>query len=116
MIGMLRLEQLTVSRYNTRTKGTSETLRPWVAKITGRDDEYGYAREFLNNSRDYRNANREGTRGVECWYTLDEDAFYEVCAWGSAHKYRRYFVKVVAGDVVEIEKDEVEAWLGPQLT
>ncbi len=113
MIGMLCLEQITTSRYNRLTKGLRDTLRPWVAKITGRDDEYGYAREFLSNSRDYRNANRKGTRGVECWYTLDAGNFYEVFAWESTSRNRRYFVKVVDGDVVEVEKDEVEAWLGP---
>ena len=39
----------------------------WVAKITGEDNKYGLAREFVAYKKDYSSANSVGSRGVFLW-------------------------------------------------
>lgn len=116
MIGMLGLEQRTTR--GLPTFGSADhagpgrkTLRPWVAKIT-LDQQGGLAREFLRERRDYSDANRRGTRGVTCWYELEQGCVYEVCSWRNASRQERYFVRVAeGGEIVRAGAEEVAAWL-----
>lgn len=85
---------------------------PWVARITGHSLEYGLAREFLRPRRDYKDANSVGSRGVRLCYLLPEGV-YEVHAWETWQRDRRYFVRSQAGRITEISLEEVETWLTP---
>lgn len=85
--------------------------RPWVARIVGLDNLYGLRREFLRcTSKDYRRANSIGSRGVFEYYTLT-DGVYEVNRRISWRRTRRYFILVDGGEYVEVELDDVIAWL-----
>lgn len=119
MIGTIGLEQritrgLSDLRLIKLGGVARKTLKPWVARIVGRDSHYGYQRTFLRAKRDYTDSNRRGTRGVMLWYTLDHGHYYEVCEWFNTAVTERYFVRVDdTGEVVRVPQEEVDTWLGP---
>lgn len=84
--------------------------RPWVARITGLDDRYGFAREFIHGYKDYREANSIGSRGVYEYFPLDPGV-YEVHERVTWKKTRRYFIRVAGTDFEEISRDEAIQWL-----
>lgn len=86
------------------------TSRPWVARLTGLDPKYGFAREFLSGQKDYSLANSVGSRGVFVYYPL-KPGVYEVNERLTWKKTRRYFIRVEDAQIEEITKDEVLAWL-----
>lgn len=81
--------------------------RPWVARIVGRDEKHGLAREFLKPLRDWKDSNSSGSRGVRLIFTLHSGRIYEVRELLSWSKERRYFCEAVNGSVVELESTEV---------
>lgn len=81
--------------------------RPWVARIVGVDQEFGFEREFVIGFRDY--AHSTGAMGITKSFFLD-DGYYEVKEIVSAKRERRYFAKVANGDLVEVTRSEVEAF------
>jgi len=83
--------------------------KPWIAIIRGKDDKYGYNREFLNGTRDYSNANSKKTRGVMVNYTLESGYTYEICSPESWNRTDRYFAKVVNGEIVRLDSSEIAA-------
>lgn len=83
---------------------------PWVARITGKDARYGFAREFVRGQKDYAQANSIGSRGVFLAYFL-EDGIYEVCQRTSWKKVTRYFARAESGTLFRITREDVEAWL-----
>jgi hypothetical protein len=84
---------------------------PWVAEITGTDPRYGLARTFLPRKLDCRHANRKGTRGVECWWTLESGRLYQA-------RYRvtwdewvtRWLTVTPDGEIEDVTEQEVAAW------
>ncbi len=78
----------------------------WVAEITGKDDRFGFKREFLRFKKDYSEANSKGSRGVMAVYTLNDFSFYEV-----KDNKKRYFCKLEDWNIVQIEKEEIDSWL-----
>jgi hypothetical protein len=79
----------------------------WVAEITGRDPVYKYQRRFLKSKKDYSQSNRIGSRGVFLYFLLDSGRVYEVKT-----SRRRYFCTVnEEGEVIEMEKREVDQWI-----
>lgn len=83
--------------------------KPWIAIIRGKDDKYGYNREFLNGIRDYSNANSKKTRGVMVNYTLESGYIYEINSPESWNRTDRYFAKVVNGEIVRLDANEIAA-------
>lgn len=84
---------------------------PWVAEITGHDPKYTYARKFLRGRKDYSEANGVGSRGVHLYFELEESCLYQVyekISWGSS---RRYFARVVSGQLIEMSDDEAKLWI-----
>lgn len=90
-------------RYEGRPKA-------WVARITGRDDKHGLAREFLRGQPDYSGSNEDGSRGVVRWYELPEGCVYEINAPLSWTEADRYFARSERGRLVRMTREEVEAW------
>lgn len=88
--------------------------RPWVAQILGLCPTYEFRREFVAAKRDYRLANKSGSRGV-WWYYHVPAGLYEVQELLSFEKSRRYFLAVdesaTGCSAREIEKTEVVACL-----
>lgn len=84
--------------------------RPWIARITGLDEKYGFAREFLRGQKDYSQANSTGSRGVYVYFPL-KAGIYEVNERLSWKNTRRYFCRVENAEIIEITKDEVVGWL-----
>lgn len=88
-----------------------KSAKPWVARITGRDPKYGFARQFVRGQIDYSQANSKGSRGVYLYFTLSPGV-YEVYARLSWKRSKRYFVRANDdGTKDEISKEEVLAWL-----
>lgn len=88
--------------------------RPWVARITGLDQKFGFAREFISGIKDYSRANKPRTRGVYTSYTLDEGSFYEINsphAWGKTH---RYFARIENGKILKIDAAELRRSFKPE--
>ena len=73
--------------------GSERPPYPWVAKITGTDKRYGFARVFMQGNRDYSRANSIGSRGVYVYYPL-EPGIYEVNQQLTWHRWQRYFLVV----------------------
>lgn len=85
-------------------------MRPWVARITGRDPKYVYRREFIVGMRDYSKANSVGSRGVYEYFALP-DGVYEVNERVTWKRTRRYFIRVENAEITEIVREDVERWL-----
>jgi hypothetical protein len=80
-------------------------LRPWVARLIGLNEQFGFEREFLGGARDYRDADALGSRGIYEYYAL-ADGLYEVneiVRLGEAH---RYFIRVANEAITEIDRKE----------
>jgi len=78
----------------------------WVARITGADPKYHYARKFIKGKKDYRKANSVGSRGIFMYYFLDSGFIYEVKDFS-----RRYFCTVDDdGNISIITREEVDTW------
>ena len=100
-------EMINVIRYGQRR------LRPWVARVTGLDDRFGFAREFIIGMRDYSQANSIGSFGVYEYFALTP-GIYEVNESVELGKTRRYFVRVQNGEIVEISANEVFKRMTPR--
>ena len=89
--------------------------KPWIAKITGKDPKYKYAREFLKSNKDYTHSNSKGSRGIYLNYILESGNIYEVNSQYSWRNWERYFCKVSEdGDIIQITKSEVDEWFQNQ--
>lgn len=106
LLASLRLEAI---GDNLPRAARATRSRPWVARIVGIDERFGLAREFVRGQKDYRDANSVGSRGVYYYYLL-EPGVYEVCSPESWQRTERYFVASHRGEIVRIERGEVEAW------
>lgn len=84
--------------------------RPWVARIVGLCPTYEFAREFASGAKDYRDANKDGSRGVWLYYQLPP-GLYEVKRLTDHGASERYFARVENLTMKRIEKREVLAWL-----
>lgn len=85
--------------------------QPWVARIDGRDQRYGYRRTFERGRKDYSRSNSVGSRGVYLHFAL-HPGLYEVYERTSWRGSRRYFLRVDdSGHKVELAKSDVDARL-----
>ena len=83
--------------------------KPWVARLLGLDDVYGFKREFMHGHRDYSRATR--SRGVYEYFAL-EPGIYEVNERISWKHTRRYFIMVTDdAEIRHIDRAEVIQWL-----
>lgn len=88
---------------------------PWVAMITGACPHYEFSREFLRGKKDYREADKYGSRGVWMFWELPP-GLYESQELEWDRKLRgvlatRRFFRVADQQVTYIEKPEVMACL-----
>lgn len=90
-----------------RTAMLTPGRRPWVARITGLDERYGLAREFLKPLRDYRDSNSTCSRGVMLVFQLEEGSYFEVNELLSWKRERRYFCRSEGGSTVEVQESAV---------
>jgi hypothetical protein len=74
--------------------------KPWVAYIRGAHSSYRFDRGFVSATTT--------ERGGSWVYHLD-DGFYELCDRNSKGDERRWFGRVVSGEIVEVGRAEVEA-------
>lgn len=80
--------------------------QPWVARLLGLSDEWGFKREFIHGQTDYSNASGTGARGVYIYYPLD-NGIYEVNRRTSWKNTKRYFIRVEDATITEITREEV---------
>lgn len=89
---------------------TKQGMRPWVARITGHDAHYSYAREFLQPVYDYSRATTTGARGIYLMYALCP-GLYEINERISWQRHRRWFACVEGTEITEITQEELETCL-----
>lgn len=70
--------------------------RPWVADMTNGK------RIFQKGQTDYRNANSDGSKGVEVSFILWPNRIYEVCEPNPPGSPDRYKCRVIGGKIVRI--------------
>lgn len=96
--------------------GKNPFRRPWVAEITGEDPKYKFKRVFLKGRKDYSEAaDKKGSRGVYYYYVLDPGKIYEINDLVSLKSTKRYFARVLAGEIIEMTEDEVKECLSEAL-
>ena len=104
-----------MDRYTERYAGYfgRDKSRPWVARLTGLDPQFGFKREFIRaQQKDYGRANSIGSRGIYLYFVL-APGLYEVHARETWKRTRRYFVRVEDTQITEIEREEVIHCLKP---
>lgn len=82
-------------------------FRPWIAKICGEDEKFGFKRDFVKCIKDYSRSNSVGSRGVYAVYDLEPgiyDSYGHRCG-------RRYFRVTGNLNIEYITKSEVLACL-----
>ena len=85
----------------------------YVAEIIGFNRRYGYDRLFVKSFTDYSLANSKGSRGVFKTFFIDSGKVYEVkekISWSSSRIYYCY-VEPETGDIVEMDKEDVDQFL-----
>lgn len=88
-------------------------LRPWVAKINGLHQQFGFDRQFLTGMRDWSLARADGMRGVYEYYALPP-GIYEVNECIELGCARRYFIRVIDEQMIEITREEAIAHFQPR--
>jgi hypothetical protein len=115
MFSHIKIEQFRPSRdirMETITKifGLGKTYHnnSWVALITGLDDKYTFARDFLSPKTDYSDSNSKGSRGIYLNFFLNYGHIYEVSAQKSWRSIDKYFLHIDNQGVKKImNKEEV---------
>lgn len=93
--------------------------RPWVARITGPDSEYGLRRQFVKPMTDWRHAHRAisgNLTGLTVSFALRENAMYEVACWfaeGPLGKWEwsRHFTWLDSGGFERVSHEEIMDWV-----
>lgn len=80
----------------------------WVARITGFDPKWKYAREWVRYKKDYRKSNSKGSRGVYKWYILESGNIYEIKE-DSRHRY--FCIVNDNGEIEYVEEEYVKEWI-----
>lgn len=119
MKGLFRAEAIGYGNYNAvrdYSRRPAGDHPPWLAEITGLSAKYGLAREFLHPKVDWSQSNSSANRGVFFCWTLEAGKVYQANYWTSWTRQVREFLKVADdGTVVEITREEVDAWLAREL-
>lgn len=84
--------------------------RVWCAQVVGVDNNGGFKRKFLKANVSYIDSNKLGTRGVYCYFNLEENCVYEVSAPLSWRERTRYFLLCANGVATRISREEVLSW------
>lgn len=105
MIAALSLEKFETSGRFAGYLGFDKS-NPWVARLVGLDDQFGFAREFVRAQADYSNASGTGGRGIMLRYAL-VDGIYEVNERVSWKRVNRYFVRAKDGRIEKISCEQV---------
>lgn len=109
MIAALSLEKFETAGRFAGYLGYDKS-NPWVARLIGLDDTYGFAREFVRAQADYSNASGTGGRGIMLRYAL-ADGIYEVNERVSWKHVKRYFVRAQDGVFETVTREQVLKWL-----
>lgn len=91
--------------------GKKRMRMPWVALITGRDEKYGFKRDFLEAKWLRRDANGAQSRGVMLEFCLDTGRLYQVHSFVSWRKTDRYFCIAESDSIMRLSENEVMEWL-----
>lgn len=91
--------------------GKKRPRMPWVAEITGRDDKFGFKRQFLEGKWQRRDSNGAQSRGVMLEFCLESGRLYQVHSFVSWRKTDRYFC-IIEGDLIKrLSENEAMEWL-----
>jgi len=104
MRAVLKLEKFDNVGY-ARFMGRNKS-NPWVARLRGLDEKWGFARKFMHGQTDYSQAKMTGSRGIFIYYALP-DGIYEVNERVSWKHVKRYFIRVEGIEIVKISREEV---------
>lgn len=105
----LTLEWIGAAEYHA-LKGLVRLPRPYVAKLVGLSERFGFEREFVSPFTDYTSANAPGSRGVELNYFLGP-GLYEVRERLSWKRWRKYILLYDGINDVEVTEEQARGWL-----
>ena len=73
--------------------------KPWVAKIIGTDDHYGFKRQFIDGQFDCKDSSSTANRGAYLYFIVEEGEgfYYEVCYYTSWRNKEKYFCTFFEG-------------------
>lgn len=100
----------TVKAEVIRGAGWASRPRPWVARITGQDRQFGLAREFVKGVWDYTHASGKfGGRGIYIYWALPPGVYemYRPVSWNERSDERFFFRVDDSGEIQPITRDEV---------
>lgn len=81
--------------------------QPWVARLTGIDERWGFKREFIQGIYDYSHGKRHHTRGVFIYWALPP-GLYEFSRPKSWKHHERFFGRVTeTGQIVQMSREEM---------
>ena len=116
---MFRAEAIGYGNYNAvrdYVRRPASNQPPWLAEIVGLSARYGLDRDFLPAKVDWSESNSSGNRGVYYCWLLETGRVYETHYWTTWTRDHREFLTVDEhGAVVEITRQEVDAWLAREL-
>lgn len=87
------------------------STRPWVAKITGLSQKYGFEREFIKGKKDLSKSSGNGNRGVYLRFVVDSGHLYEVKRRTSWRSLERFFFVFTFGEMKKLTTEEAKQWL-----
>lgn len=98
----------TISAEVIRSAAWASRPRPWVARLTGLDRQFGLVREFVKGVWDYTYARgKRGGRGIYIYWSL-APGLYEIFRPVSWRHEERFFFRVDdGGEIQTITHDEV---------
>lgn len=101
MYGVIGIRLITASGANWPSRP-----HPWVARITGEDAQFGFARDFLRPVYDYTHATRKG-KNTYAYYHMPP-GLYELYYPVSWRHDTRYFARVdKTGTIHTITREDV---------
>lgn len=116
MKAVLKLEIIADDFFWAKNKNKNIEFHTWLQKMKqlGPDKSQTWVAlknnsglNFIQPTRDYSNANRNGSRGIFGYYLLT-DGIYEINHRYKLNRVRRYFIHVTGESYAEISKEEAE--------
>lgn len=98
-------------------RALSENVRPWVARIGGTSERFGFDREFIAPIKDWTRASRTmrgRLRGLVYAFPLRVGWVVEVQEGDRHDRPIRYFARVAPTGLDEISAEEAMVWAAEQ--
>lgn len=85
--------------------------KPWVARISGADSQFGLKRDFIRPVYDYTYASKGTGKNTYVYFAMPPGIYevYYPTSW--KHDYRGFILVNEQGDLQDITREDVDTWL-----